>query len=173
MSTPPPTPAQALEQILAAEERVYVELRSALQAEHEAMATRDARALLALAQAKETLADEARFCEQSRIAVTRELASELGLEGTDERPPRLSELCDRLGAGARGLRDAHGRLVALLGAVQQLADANAAFAGQSLAQVRATLRLFGRMQPEAPTYGPGGPGAQVSEPSGRIVRRSV
>lgn len=155
--------------VLDAEERLYVELRDLLQREREHMVNLDARGIEEVVRRKESLSDEGRLLEESRIEVARALARELGL--TEASPP-LSLLCDHAGADAPALRDAHSRLVALLGAVRELLDANAAFAGECLAQVRTTMGLLGRMLPAEPTYRPGAAGAGVSR-AGRLVRSSA
>lgn len=155
--------------ILEAEERLYVELRDLLQKERVCMVNLDSDGLEEAVRGKEALAVEGRLLEESRSEVARALASQVGLR---EDPPRLSSLCERLGPRAEPLRERHSRLVALLGAVRELADANASFAGDSLAQIRATLRLFGRMLPAEPTYRPEALGA-VAQDAGRIVRRSA
>lgn len=160
---------QGLLKVLEAEELLYVELRDLLQHERTCMVNLDASGLEEAVRRKEALAAEGRLLEESRSQVARTLAEELGVT---EDPPTLSRLCDRLGARAGRLRETHTRLVALLGAVRELVDANASFAGDSLAQVRATLRLFGRMLPPEPTYRPEALG-RVSHGSGRLVRRSA
>lgn len=158
-----------LETVLAAEERLYVELRDLLQRERECMVNLDATGLEDVVLRKEELAGEARLLEETRIQVAGALARELGLR---EPRPTLSELCDRLEGRASGLREAHTRLVALLGAVRELADANAVFAGDSLAQVRASLELLGRLLPTQPTYRPDAR-AEATLPAGRLLRRSA
>ncbi len=99
------------------------------------------------------------------------LAVALGLPA--ERPT-LSALCDALGEPAVELRLAHSRLVALIGAVRELLDANAGFAGDSLGQVRATLKLLGRLLPGDTTYSPTAAAPTPIVPaSGALVRRSA
>ena len=151
--------------LLEAEEGVYLEMRDALQHERVCLANLDAEGLESAVRRKQTLAAEARVIEESRAALVAALAESLEMS-----QPTLSQLADRLGAEAPGLREAHARLVALLGAVRELLDANAAFAGESLAQVRATLQLLGRLSPEQPTYGPG---AGEGGSPGRLVSRSA
>lgn len=155
--------------VLAAEERLYVEFRTLLQRERECMVTLQSEALEEIVREKATLADEGRLLEESRIAVSKELAQLLGLETEGV---TLSRICDQMRGGAPALRAAHTRLVALLGAVRELLDANRVFAGDATIQVRGALRVLGRMLPIEATYQPGA--GMVSRPrSGRLVRRSA
>ncbi|MGH0033736.1 MAG: flagellar protein FlgN [Myxococcota bacterium] len=155
--------------LLESEFRIYEELRTLLQEEREHMAALDARRLAQVVEAKEMAAAEARFMEESRLQVARALAEEIGL--ASERPT-LSELSAALGPDAVRLREVHVRLAAVLGAVRELMDANASFAGDSLGQVRDALRTFGRMAPVQATYEPGHRPTAVAAP-GRLLRRSV
>lgn len=160
---------EALAAVLAVEERLYVELRDLLQREHALMVTLEAEGLEEVALQKEALVDEGRLIEDSRLVVTRELAQEIGLP---DPKPRLSTLCELLGPEARALRDAHTRLVVLLGVVRELMDANRAFAGDALSQVRGTLQMLGGLMPCETTYEPGA----SSEPHlgvGQLVRRTA
>ncbi len=155
--------------VLEAEERLYVEMRDLLQGERELIASLDAAGLEQTVRRKETLAEEGRFLEASRVEVVAELARELGHEGARL---TLSQVCDALGEEEGGLREAHSRLAALVGAVQELLQANAAFAGEAQIQVQATLQLLGRLLPESAGYQPSG----ASEPTpagGRLVRQAV
>ncbi len=161
-------PGAHLMRVLQAEEKLYLELRALLQREQACITELDAAGLEEAVRAKETLAGEARLLEESRLEVVSALAASFGWR--DARPT-LSQLCDRLGEAGAGLREAHSRLVALVGAVRELLDVNAAFAGRSLDQVHATLELLGRLVPAQATYGPGGP-REASGP-GRLVRRSA
>jgi hypothetical protein len=102
------------------------------------------------------------------VALVEMLAAELRLgEGT----ATLPALCDALGGEGLGLRSAHGRLSALVAAVRELLDVNANFAGEAMAQVRATLQLLGRLAPGQGTYGPAGTGSPGVP--GRLVRQSA
>ena len=162
-------PTLRLLTVLLAEERLYGEMRSLLQEEREILYALDAIALEECVAKKEALAEEGRLLEESRIAVVMDLAKTLHL---DERPT-LSQLCDALGEEAGPLREVHTRLVALIGAVRELIDANASFAGDSLSQVRNTLRLLGRMMPNEPTYRPGMTAKEERVSAGNVVRRSA
>ncbi len=158
--------------LLESEERVYDDLRSLLQEEREYMATLDAAELARVVEAKEMTAAEARFLEKSRLEVARSLGHEIGLTGDR---PTLPELCAALGPAAGRLREIHVRLGAILGAVRELVEANASFAGDSLIQVQDAIRLFGRMSTTDAIYDrsdPGAGGARAAVP-GRLVRRSV
>ncbi|MEB2344437.1 MAG: flagellar protein FlgN [Deltaproteobacteria bacterium] len=167
MSPIPLAPIVArLEAVLAAEERLYVELRDALQRERDCMVMLDAEGLEAVVAAKEALADEAALLEETRRAVADELAAALGLAAA----PTLSALCERLGRVGAALRERHSRLVALLAAVGELVDANAGFARESLAHVRETLASLGRLLPCEPVYTPAGARAAAGGP-GRLVER--
>lgn len=155
--------------VLEAEERLYLELRDLLQREREVMVHLDPDALAEIVEMKSTFASEGRFLEEARIEACTGLGQEIGLVSPT---PTLSELCAALGNDAGGLQDIHTRLVALLGAVKELVSANADFAGDSLGQVRSTLRLFGRLLPGEPTYA-GDPAPTSGSATGRLVRRSV
>ncbi|RIK98940.1 MAG: hypothetical protein DCC71_20685 [Proteobacteria bacterium] len=158
--------AARLSQVLAAEEQLYVELRDLLQHERECMLNLDADGLERAVEAKEAIAEEARLLEESRVEVARELARAVGV---DEERPRLSLLCEALGASGAPLREQHSRLVALLGAVGELVEANASFAHEGLEQVQDTIEMLGRLLPQEPIYsGAAMPGAQRG--TGRLVR---
>ncbi|HEY8493203.1 MAG TPA: flagellar protein FlgN [Myxococcota bacterium] len=159
---------QALAVVLAAEERLYVELRDLLQHERECMIRLDADALEAAVRRKEALVDEAALLEESRLEVTRAIAAALGLEPR----PTLSRLCEALGADAGPLVALHGRLVALLAAVGELVELNASFASEGLEQVRETLASFGRLLPPAPVYGPAGEQGRAPAVA-RLLQRAV
>ncbi len=156
--------------VLGAEERLYLELRDLLQRERELIASLDAAGLEAGVRQKESLAEEGRLLEESRIEVAAALARELGV-ASDR--PTLGQLCAALGPIRDAeLRAAHSRLAALVGAVQELVAANSGFAGEAEARVRATLRLLGRLLPDQPTYQP--PGAREAAPAaGRLLRRTA
>ncbi|MCZ7617316.1 MAG: flagellar protein FlgN [Myxococcota bacterium] len=155
-----------LDQALEAEERLYVELRDLLQQERTHLVDFDAESLERLVETKELLAEEARLLEDSRLSVATRLAEQLGLASE---PITLSRLCEALGSDASRLADRHSRLVALLGAIRELSEANASFAREGLGQVRETIRLLGRLLPSEPTYR----GATSMRPApdvGRLVR---
>ncbi len=169
MSLATPSPNELLD-VLESEERLYQELRGVLQEERERIVNLDAGGLEEVVQRKEALAAEGKLLEEGRIEAARRLATGLGLSG--ERPT-LSALCDALGDGAKELREAHSRMVALVGAVRELLDANAGFAGESLGQVRGTLTLLGRLLPVNASYGPVVTAAPAGPSSGSLVRRSA
>ncbi len=155
-----------LAQALAAEEKLYLELRDLLQQERAHLVDFDAEALERLVETKELLAEEARLLEDSRIHVATRIAERLGL-GSE--PVTLSRLCEALGPEAKELEESHSRLVALLGAIRELSEANASFAREGLGQVRETIRMLGRLLPSEPTYR----AAAVMHPApdvGRLVR---
>jgi hypothetical protein len=154
--------------VLEAEHALYVRLRDLLRREREVLGLLDAKRLERVAREKEELADEGRLLEESRLHVARELAGSLGV--ASERP-RLAELCARLGAEAAPLRVAHNRLVVLIGASRELLEANSALAGESLAQVQATLRVLGGLLPEDARYAPGTGTRPAS--SGRLLRQTA
>ncbi len=154
--------------VLQSEEELYSGLRDLLQREHTLMAVLDADGLEEVARAKEELTDEGRLIEESRVAVTSELAREL--DCSDPRP-RLCELCERLGAEGLALREAHTRLVVLVAVVQELMDANQALAGESLGQVQGTLRLLGGLVPNESLYQPDA--ARAHGGVGQLIRRTA
>ena len=168
MSRPSETAIAGLVEILAAEERLYLELRACLQRERAAMEELDSERLFHCVAEKEGLAAEGRVLEESRLVLARRLAEELGL---DSQRPRLADICERLGDGFAGLREARARLRALVVAVTELSEANASFAGNALAQVRRTLDLFGTASERDTTYGP--PGQDPVASVGRLVHRSA
>ena len=157
---------QMLSLVLETEENLYVELRDVLQRERECMVSLDPDGLEQSVEAKETLAEEARLLEESRIDVARALAEALGL--ADARPT-LTRLLEVLGERSGRLRDQHSRLVALLAAVSELVDANASFAREGLDQVQDTLRLLGGLLPQEPVYRPS-ERPRASHNAGRLVR---
>lgn len=161
---------EGLTTVLQAEENLYAQLRDLLQEEHGLMVTLDAEGLERIARRKEELADEGRLVEETRLAVTRELAMELGMQ---EEAPRLSAICERIGPEGRGLREVHTRLVVLVGVVRELMDANRALAGEALSQVRGTLRLLGGLVPSEITYErePGGETQRTG--TGQLIRRTA
>ncbi len=163
------SPLEGLTTVLQAEETLYAQLRDLLQEEQGLMATLDAEGLERIARSKEELADESRLVEETRLAVTRELAMTLGIE--DEQP-RLSTLCERIGREGDALREVHTRLVVLIGAVRELMDVNRAFAGEALSQVRGTLQLLGGLVPSQALY-EAVPEREPRVSVGQLVRRSV
>lgn len=165
-----PREADDLLAVLESEERLYQELRQVLQQERELIVNLDAEGLEQAVMRKEALSAEGRLLEEGRIEVAARLAGALGISAD---PPTLSALCDALGPGAGELRSAHSRMVALMGAVQELLDANAGFAGDALGQVRGTLQLLGRLLPGDSTYGPAAELPRPATASGALVRRSA
>lgn len=157
--------------VLESEEDLYRELRDVLQRERELLVTLDAIAFEALVRRKEALAEEGRLLEESRVAVARELVTALGVAA--DPLPALSDLCTRIGPEGDRLRDAQSRLRALVGATRELLDANASSTGDALAQVRATLRMLGRVLPLDPVYGPRGMPTPEEASSGRLVRQTA
>lgn len=154
--------------LLRAEETLYEELRSALQTEQVCLVNLEADGLDEAVRQKETLVTEARVLEEGRRAVVQRLGGELG---TRTEAPTLTELEDALGPESAALRDAHSRLSSLVAAVRELLEVNAAFAGEAMGQVRATLTLLGRLAPLEATYRPDGSG-EGTHP-GRLVRQSA
>ncbi len=163
------SPLERLLSVIEREELLYVELRDLLQEERGFMVTLDAEALGDAARRKEEIADQGRLVEETRIAVARELAATIGL---DEPRPTLTQLCEALGPEAPALRAAHTRLLVLVSAVRELLDANAALAGESLTQVRGTLRLLGGLLPGDLVYERSGAGDARPGP-GALMRRQV
>ena len=161
----PLDPLTGLQQVLDAEEALYVEMHRTLQQERAALSELDSAGVEAAVRAKESLADEAAFLEERRLAAARALAEEPGVA---TEPVTLALLCDALGERGSGLRDAHSRLSALIGAVQELLHINAAFAGECLSQVSTSLRLLGRLLPDDTLYAPSG--AAPPQRGGRLVR---
>lgn len=169
--------AERLCRILEREEALYVELRSVLQRERECIVHLEAEDLELIVREKLALGDEGRMLEEARMGVSRELAESLGL--ASERLT-LSQICDAMKGGAPALRAAHTRLVALLGAVRELLEANREFATDATRQVRGALRVLGRMLPPEAVYRPLEVGAGDSRESGlhasrpgRLVRRTA
>ncbi len=165
-----PERVRELQTVLEAEIALYVELRGLLQRERELIVNLDAVRLEDTVRQKEALAEEGKLLEESRIDVAVRLAADLDL-GPER--PTLSQICDRIGVESAPLRRLHSRLVALVGAVRELRDANAGFAGESLLQVRATLQLLGRLLPTDPTYTTLGGTDAGRVAAGQLVRRSA
>ena len=153
--------------VMDAEERIYLELHNVLQNEHASIAELDAEGIEAAVRAKEALGFEAQLLEETRMAV---VEAEAVARGWPRSRPTLTEVCELLG-DARPLHAAHSRLVALVGAVRELTDMNATFASDSMAQVRATLQLLGRLVPEEATYRACGDAAPARR--GRLVQSSA
>jgi hypothetical protein len=133
---------ESLAALLAAECELYARLCDALRGEREALAARDVPALERLVREKEEISDEGRLLEESRAVVAESLARAVRLETPR---PRLSQLCDALGADAEPLRDAHRRLGALLALARELIEANGAATARELSNVQASLRALGAM----------------------------
>lgn len=138
-----------IEQLLAvldAEERVHRELRQVLASERERMLELDAAGLYELARSKEALAEEGRLIAEARVEAANRLASSLQI---GVRPVTLSRICQALGEESAALRDAHSRLLSLVAATQEIAEANRMLGGERLIHVQTTLQLLGRLLPEA------------------------
>ena len=159
--------AGRLQVTLEAEADLYECMRDLLQEEREVLLALDPERLEILTLRKAELADQGRVLESGRQAVVAQLAGELSLrvEGL-----RLSELCNRLGPEHAALRAAHNRLVVLVGVVRELLHANQSLAGQSLAEVRATVEALGGLLSEGSSYGPDGARRAAK---GQLLRSSV
>jgi hypothetical protein len=164
------TAEQRLLTILAAEERLYGEMRGLLQEERHYFAALEVAEIERVVRRKEALAEEARFLDESRRELVRELADELGLNVED---PSLGTLCDAMGDGATEVAAMHARLKALIGAVRELVVESQGVAGEALFRVQALLKLFSRLAPEVPTYGPLTQPSQARASAGRIVSHAV
>lgn len=138
------TSIEQLVDVLAVEERVHRDLRQLLTEERECMLNLDAQGLYEHATRKQVLADEGRLAEGARIQAARVLAQELGIE---DEPVTLRRLCAALGERGAKLREAQSRLLAIVTAAQELADANRVLGGERLTNVQTTLRLLGRLAP--------------------------
>ena len=132
-------------EVLDVEERIHLELRQILARERELMLELDANGLYELARRKEALADEGRLVAEARVLSANRLARAIGIE---EDPVTLSRLCEALGDEGAPLRDAQSRLLALVAAAQELAEANRVLGGERLNHVQATLHLLGRLLPD-------------------------
>lgn len=151
--------ARKLLDVLALEERVHRDLRELLAEERGRMIALDADALYGLAARKEVLAEEGRLAERGRVALVNQCAQGLGI---GELPISLGRLCDALGEAASApLREAQSRLVAVIGAVRELAEANRVLGGERLAHVQSTLTLLGRLSPSLPSDGAAQAGSLV------------
>lgn len=165
---------EQLSAILGSEESLYRELLALLQRERDLMVDLDADGLGEVARQKETLAAEGRLIEQGRMEVAGRLASALGISSA---PATLSEICERLGTDGAGLREAHTRLVSVVGAARELVEANRVMGGDRLAFVQNTLGLLGRLLPgrvaEPQAYERNGVVPEAALPGGHLVRRSA
>ena len=158
---------ERLLELLDAEERLYGELRSALQREQTCLVNLEAEGLDEAVRQKETLVTEARVLETGRRTLVERMADATGIP---QRPATLTDLCAALGPIADPLRDAQSRLRGLVGAVRELLEINAGLAGEAMGQVEATLTLLGRLAPAGATYRPDG---AESRSSGRLVQQSA
>lgn len=154
--------ASKLVDVLRAEERVYRSLRGLLASERERMIELDAESLYELAMKKEILAEEGRLAQAARIQAAAELARALEIHDPN---PTLGRLCAALGDEAGPLREAQSRLMSIVKAVSELAEANQRLGGERLADVQTTLRLLGRLAPAA-SRGP-------TPDRGQLVRRTA
>ena len=154
--------------VLEVEERIHREMRQLLGRERECMLELDAPGLYELARRKDALADEGRLAEGARIEAARRLAEALGIS---ELPVTLSRLVEALGDEGGALREAQSRLVALVSAAQELAEANRLLGGDRLERVQTTLRLLGRLLPDSDpgTYG-ADTRTETTPSSSRLVR---
>jgi hypothetical protein len=168
------TAIERLTAVLASEESLYRELLALLQRERDLMVDLDADGLAEVTWQKDTLATEGRLIEQGRVEAANRLAEALDISS---RPATLSEICERLGDDAGAMRATHTRLVALVGAVRELVEANRAMGGDRLAFVQSTLGLLGRMlpgrTPEPRPYERSGVVPDETMPGGHLVRRSA
>ncbi|HEB88679.1 MAG TPA: flagellar protein FlgN [Deltaproteobacteria bacterium] len=158
-----------LQTVLQAEEDLYLRMASLLRREESELIELDPCALEQTLEEKRAFAEEARLLEESRILVTAELGSELGL---GEGPFKLSELIRQLGEEAGDLPSLHGRLTGLIGSTQALLQSNESFANRSLTRVRDTLRLLGQAVPEDVGYGPIKARSRGAG-RGRLVRQAI
>lgn len=153
--------AARLEELLAVldvEERVHRELRQILAGERERMLDLDTTGLYELVRGKEALAEEGRLAAEARVEAAKRLARSIGIQ---EETLTLSRLCEELGDEGALLRDAQSRLLALVTATQELAEANRLLGGDRLSHVQTTLHLLGRLLPEARSEDAGGGGRLV------------
>ena len=160
---------QALVRVLDAEIDTYTRLRDVLQSERTAVLDQNLEALTQSLSEKEALAAEARLLEENLAEQVTATAAELGMEAAR---PRVSEIAHFLGRAGAPLTDKQLRLAALVGTVRELIDANSQSTRQSLAQVRATIQLLGRLWPDPPTYQPDA-SPDPSERRGGLVTRSA
>ncbi|MEM9174253.1 MAG: flagellar protein FlgN [Myxococcota bacterium] len=158
-----------IEVVLKVEEGTWRRFKQVLRREEDELITLDPRALQQTTAEKEAIALEARLHGESRVELTRALATALG-EGPGD--ARLSLLLAKVGEGARDLRDRSLRLKALVESTRALLAANEQFAQRSLGRVQDTLRMLGQGIPEVETYGPAG-GNESSAGRGRLIRASI
>lgn len=158
-----------LEVVIAAEEATYRRFKELLRREEEELIALDARVLRQTTAEKEAIGAEARLHGESRVELTRALASALGQASSGA---RLSELLPLLGGEADGLRETDVRLRALVTSTRELLAANEQFANRTLGRVQETLRMLGQAVPEAPSYGPGS-SLEPASGRGRLVRAAI
>lgn len=123
---------QALIDLLRQEEVVYCELREVLEEEHEALTAMAPERVVPLVARKETLALRVKALDQSRRALARKLALELGLAAEHVTVTRLAEAAIEPQAGP--LRRQAAALREAVATCQQLNERNAIAArtGQKL-----------------------------------------
>lgn len=158
-----------LQVVLQAEENLYLRLRSLLRREESELIGLDPSVLEETVEEKRAFAEEARLLEDSRVVLTAELGTAMGL-GKDEF--KLSTLISHLGEDAAQLPMLHARLKALIGSTKSLLDSNESFANRSLMRVQNTLRMLGEAVPEEIGYGPGAK-RSTSMGRGRLVRQAI
>ncbi|MCR9097759.1 MAG: flagellar protein FlgN [bacterium] len=158
-----------LEVVVEAEEETYRRFKQVLRREEDELITLDPRDLERTTAEKEALGAEARLHGESRVELTRALASVLGETPAEA---RLSELLPKLGDVANGLVDRQARLRALMDSTRALLAANEDFANRTLGRVQDTLRMLGQAIPEAEGYGPGR-SSESSAGRGRLVRAAI
>ena len=158
-----------LEVVLNSEEATWRRFKQVLRREEDELITLDPYVLERTTAEKDSIALEARLHGESRVELTRALATALG---EDPGAARLSDLLAQVGDGARDLLDRSLRLRALVESTRALLAANAQFANRSLGRVQDTLRLLGQAIPEVETYGPGGANER-SAGRGRLIRASI
>ena len=180
------TSISRLADVLAVEERVYRDLRELLSEERGRMLDLDAESLYGLATRKEVLAEEGRLVLEARTRAVDHLAKSTGISGPGT---TLTQLCESLGDAARPLREAQSRLLAIVGAVRELSEANQKMGGDRLTDVQTTLKLLGRLVPLVSENASGmksgivaglgsegnalDPGREPPHRSGSLVRRSA
>ena len=155
-------PMTRLLDVLRVEERVHLDLRRLLAEERERMLELDAEGLYELATRKEILAEEGRLARDARESATARLAESLGRAPTGS---TLTELANAIGERAEPLREARSRLLAIVHAVAELAEANRLLGGDRLTDVQSTLHLLGRFAPDT--------ARESARRGGHLVRRSA
>jgi flagellar biosynthesis/type III secretory pathway chaperone len=157
--------------VLERESDLLKELVQLLQDDQERLIKHDVAALEGSNRRKEEVVLRFQSLEGSRLGLTQQLGTSLGLT-TEEL--RISKICAQLGPEGKDLENAAQKLRALVGSLQELVAVSRGFLEQSILGIRSLLALIQSLQtPDPQTYGSTGQFERSSEPEAMTVRREV